>query len=202
MFTGIIETLGKVIILKKENTNLHIVIESSLNSELKIDQSINHNGVCLTITSIDGNTYTVTAIEETLNKTNLNSIQTGSLINLERSLKLNDRLDGHMVQGHVDTTAELIQVENKDGSYLLAFSIDKKYRELIVEKGSICLNGVSLTIVAVDLPGGNKNSVLFSVAIIPYTWDNTNLQYLKKGDKVNVEFDIVGKYVRRMMSSN
>ncbi len=204
MFTGIIETLGKVIFLRKENTNLHIVVESALAPELKIDQSICHNGVCLTVVNIEGTTYTITAIEETLNKTNLRNLEIGSAINIERSLKLNDRLDGHMVQGHVDTTAQLINIDNKNGSYQLTFSVKDEFKELIVEKGAICLNGISLTIVNVDIESSNtaKGSDLFSVAIIPYTWENTNLSLLKINDIVNVEFDVVGKYVRRMMKAD
>jgi len=194
MFTGIIETLGEVTDLRLEKNNLHITLRSSISPELKIDQSISHNGVCLTVVSVDGDNYTVTAVDETLSRSNLGKLKTGDHVNLERSLKAGDRLDGHMVQGHVDTTAKLISAENKEGSYLVSFSFDTQCAKYIVEKGSVCVNGISLTVV-------DANSDSFSVAIIPYTWEHTNLQSLKTGDPVNVEFDVIGKYVERMLSN-
>ncbi|MBP9222006.1 MAG: riboflavin synthase [Chitinophagales bacterium] len=192
MFTGIIETTGKVISLQKEGSNLHITIQSSISDQLSIDQSVSHNGVCLTVVKTDGLTHTVTAIQETLLKSNLQSLAENSTVNLERCLKIGDRLDGHMVQGHVDTTAQLINKKEEQGSYMLTFIINEDHKNLIVEKGSICLNGISLTLVDV---GNDK----FSVAIIPYTWQNTNLQNLNIGDNVNIEFDVIGKYVNRIM---
>ena len=195
MFTGIIETTGKVISLQNEGSNLHITIQSSISDQLSIDQSVSHNGVCLTVVKIDADTHTVTAIQETLLKSNLRSLAENSIINLERCLKIGDRLDGHMVQGHVDTTAQLINIKEEQGSYLLTFIINEVYKNLIVEKGSICLNGISLTLVDV---GNDK----FSVAIIPYTWQNTNLQQLNIGDNVNIEFDVIGKYVNRILGNS
>ncbi len=197
MFTGIIETLGKVISLKKEGTNLHITISSPIASELKIDQSIAHNGVCLTVVNIlqSTNTYTVTAIQETISKTNLGSLKEGDLINLERCLKIGDRLDGHMVQGHVDTIATCKKIEDQNGSHVFTFEYNSSENKLIVEKGSVCINGVSLTVV-------NAQQKQFSVAIIPYTFEHTTFNKVKAGDTVNIEFDIIGKYVARMISTN
>ena len=192
MFTGIIETTGKVISLQKEGSNLHITIQSSISDQLSIDQSVSHNGVCLTVVKTAGNSHMVTAIQETLIKSNLATLAENSVVNLERCLKIGDRLDGHMVQGHVDTTAQLINLKEEQGSYMLTFIINEDHKNLIVEKGSICLNGISLTLVDV---GNDK----FSVAIIPYTWQNTNLQNLNIGDNVNIEFDVIGKYVNRIM---
>ena len=192
MFTGIIETTGKVISLQYEGSNLHISIQSSISGQLSVDQSVSHNGVCLTVVKIVGNTHTVTAIQETLLKSNLGSLSENSIINLERCLKIGDRLDGHMVQGHVDTTAQLINIKEEQGSYLLTFMINQDHKNLIVEKGSICINGISLTLI-------NVENDKFSVAIIPYTWQNTNLQTINIGDNVNIEFDIIGKYVSRIM---
>ncbi|MBK7443758.1 MAG: riboflavin synthase [Bacteroidetes bacterium] len=191
MFTGIIETLGTVVALQQEGGNLHVVVESAIGSELKIDQSVAHNGVCLTVVKVEGNRHTVTAIDETLQKSNLGNLQTGDKINLERCLKIGDRLDGHMVQGHVDGKATLKNIIEQDGSFILQFETDIQFRNLIVEKGSICLNGISLTLLQV---GENT----FSVAIIPYTWEHTNLKWLTVNQTVNVEFDIIGKYVNRM----
>ena len=222
MFTGIIETTGKVISLHRDENNLHITVQSNISNELKIDQSISHNGVCLTVVKVDGDLHTVTAVEETLLKSNLGRLNIGDEINLERCLKIGDRLDGHMVQGHVDTTAELITIENKQGSYLLRFSFPSGFSKYVVEKGSISVNGISLTVVDVvgeesnhgsennkvvggdtnhgtQADGVTTNRNLFSVAIIPYTWEHTNLQKLKIGDAVNIEFDVIGKYVERMM---
>jgi len=191
MFTGIIETLGTVVALQQEGGNLHVVVESAIGSELKIDQSVAHNGVCLTVVKVEGNRHTVTAIDETLQKSNLGNLQTGDKINLERCLKIGDRLDGHMVQGHVDGKATLKNIIEQDGSFILQFETDIQFRNLIVEKGSICLNGISLTLLQV---GENT----FSVAIIPYTWEHTNLKWLTVNNTVNIEFDIIGKYVNRM----
>ena len=191
MFTGIIETLGTVVALQQEGGNLHVVVESAIGSELKIDQSVAHNGVCLTVVKVEGNKHTVTAIDETLQKSNLGNLQTGDKINLERCLKIGDRLDGHMVQGHVDGKATLKNIIEQDGSFILQFETDIQFRNLIVEKGSICLNGISLTLLQV---GENT----FSVAIIPYTWEHTNLKWLTVNNTVNIEFDIIGKYVNRM----
>lgn len=188
MFTGIIEALGEVAELRKEKENLHLTIKSALAPELQIDQSIAHNGICLTVVSLDEASYTVTAIQETISKTNIGHIKKGDQINLERCLMVNSRLDGHMVQGHVDTTLEVIDVTEASGSWYFTFELPAEKRNLIVEKGSVCINGVSLTVVA---PTDNT----FSVAIIPYTYEHTNFQHIKKGDRVNVEFDIIGKYL-------
>jgi riboflavin synthase len=192
MFTGIIETLGVVKDLKPDQDNLHITIESSISSELKIDQSVAHNGVCLTVVACDDSSHTVTAISETLLKTNLNSLKVGSLTNLERCMQINGRLDGHIVQGHVDQTAECIVLKELNGSWEYTFRYDPLPGNVTVEKGSICVNGISLTVV-------NSKDDQFSVAIIPYTYEHTNLQQVKPGDFVNLEFDIIGKYVARLM---
>lgn len=192
MFTGIIETLGVVKELQQDQGNLHITIESPISSELKIDQSVAHNGVCLTVIALDGNTHTVTAIEETLSKTSLGRLEVGSLINLERCMQMNGRLDGHIVQGHVDQTAECIDWIERDGSWEYTFKYDPSLGNVTVEKGSICVNGISLTVV-------NSKDDSFSVAIIPYTYEHTNLQQVNPGDLVNLEFDIIGKYVARLM---
>lgn len=192
MFTGIIETLGKVTKLENEGGNLHISITSEITHELKIDQSVSHNGVCLTVVAMDNNSYTVTAIEETLNKTSLGELQVGDVINLERAMKLGARLDGHIVQGHVDQTANCILVEQKDGSWIYSFAYDSSLNNVTIEKGSITVDGVSLTVV-----DSKKDS--FSVAIIPYTHEHTRFHSYKVGTKVNLEFDVVGKYVARLM---
>ncbi len=191
MFTGIIEDLGKVTQLVKDQDNLHITILSSFTNELKIDQSIAHNGVCLTVVNINKDEYTVTAIKETLEKTNLSQLKIKDEINLERCLKVGERLDGHMVQGHVDQTATCIKMENENGSTLFTFEYESK-ENIIVEKGSICVNGISLTVI-------NSTLNQFSVAIIPYTLKHTNLKYIKTGDSVNLEFDILGKYIAKLM---
>lgn len=192
MFTGIIETLGKVTHLAQEQENLHITVASSISKELKIDQSVAHNGVCLTVVECDDKTHTVTAIYETLQKTNLNKLGLGSLVNLERCMQMNSRLDGHIVQGHVDQTAKCLSVEEQDGSWLYTFCYDETLGNVTVEKGSVCVNGISLTVV-------NSLKGQFSVAIIPYTFENTNLQQVGEGTIVNIEFDIIGKYVARLM---
>ncbi|MBO0330841.1 riboflavin synthase [[Muricauda] lutisoli] len=192
MFTGIIETLGKVEKLEKEGGNLHITVASDITSELKIDQSVSHNGVCLTVVSINGDNYTVTAIEETLNKTNLGDLELGDEVNLERAMVLGARLDGHIVQGHVDQTAVCKSVEEKDGSWSYTFGYDPELNNVTIEKGSITVDGVSLTVV-----DSQKDS--FSVAIIPYTYEHTRFHTYKTGTKVNLEFDVVGKYVSRLL---
>ena len=192
MFTGIIETLGKVEKLEKDGGNLNITIASDITSELKIDQSVAHNGVCLTVVSLDGDSYTVTAIEETLNKTNLDDLELGDEVNLERAMVLGARLDGHIVQGHVDQTAVCKSVEEKDGSWIYGFEYDPKLNNVTIEKGSITVDGVSLTVV-------DSQKTSFSVAIIPYTHEHTRFHTYKAGTKLNLEFDVVGKYVARLM---
>lgn len=190
MFTGIIENLAKIISINKSKSNLDITLSSSLTSEFKIDQSISHNGICLTIVNIDGNNYTVTAIEETINKTTINSWKKGDSVNLERAMKLGDRLDGHMIQGHIDQIGTCVDVTTKDGSWEYAIQYEKS-ENLTVEKGSIAVNGVSLTVI-----DSKTNS--FKVAIIPYTYEHTNFKTLRKGDLINLEFDILGKYLYKM----
>lgn len=190
MFTGIIETTGLVKELEKNGSNVSFWIESSIAHELKIDQSVSHNGVCLTVEAIAGNKYKVTAIEETLLKTNFCLLQVNNLINLERSMRLNERLDGHLVQGHVDCTGKCIAIEKKEGSWEYSFIIYPEFSPLIVEKGSIALNGISLTIF-------NITQTSFTIAIIPYTFEHTNINQLKIEDMVNIEFDVIGKYVQR-----
>lgn len=192
MFTGIIESVGFVKNLEQEKENLHITIESNFTSELKIDQSIAHNGVCLTIVNIDGKKYTVTAIKETLDKSNLKYVAIGDEINLERAMILGARLDGHIVQGHVDQTAICTNITEENGSWMFDFEYDNTYNNITIEKGSITVNGVSLTVV-----NSKKNS--FSVAIIPYTYEFTNFHTFKKGTVVNLEFDVIGKYVARLL---
>ncbi len=192
MFTGIIETLGTVSDLKHEQGNLHITVESGISNELKIDQSVAHNGVCLTVIAVADGKHTVTAIEETLNKTSLGHLKLNEPVNLERCMQLNARLDGHIVQGHVDQTAICSGYKELDGSWLYTFTYDQSQGNVTVEKGSICVNGISLTVV---------NSLInsFSVAIIPYTYEHTNLHNVREGSVVNLEFDIIGKYVARLM---
>ena len=192
MFSGIVEFLGIVTSLKKEQSNLQITVKSSFVNELKIDQSISHNGVCLTVVDITGENYTVTAIDETLNKTNLGSLKIGDVINLERCLKLGDRLDGHIVQGHVDQTATCLNAEETNGSWAYTFEYDKSKNNVTVEKGSVCVNGVSLTVV-------NSQENSFSVCIIPYTHEHTNFKHIQKGTVVNLEFDILGKYISKLI---
>jgi len=192
MFTGIIETLGKVTGLQRDQGNLNITIASAIAAELKIDQSVAHNGVCLTVIAQADGQHTVTAIAETLNKSNLGRLKTGDLVNLERCMQMNARLDGHIVQGHVDQTATCTNFKELDGSWEYTFEYDAAPGNVTVEKGSICLNGVSLTVV-------NSKAGSFSVAIIPYTFEHTNLQHVRSGSVVNLEFDIIGKYVARLM---
>jgi len=193
MFTGIIETLGEVQNIVKEGTNIHFTVNSSICAELKIDQSVAHNGVCLTVVGLNENSHIVTAIEETLNKTSLGNLKVGSKVNLERCMQMNARLDGHIVQGHVDQIATCILVNELDGSWEYRFKYDVSLGNVTVEKGSICVNGISLTVV-------NSQADEFSVFIIPYTHEHTNLHEVKVGDTVNLEFDIIGKYVARLMN--
>lgn len=191
MFTGIIETLGKITKIEKEQDNLHITVTSNITSELKIDQSIAHNGICLTVVAIENESYTVTAISETIKKTNIGNWHTGEEVNLERAMKLGDRLDGHIVQGHVDQTAICKNIENENGSWVFTFEYDKSLNNITIEKGSITINGTSLTVV-------NSKENEFSVAIIPYTYEHTNFKHFKIGTIVNLEFDVVGKYVKKI----
>lgn len=192
MFTGIIEEIGVISALKKEGDNLHITVEAKISEELKIDQSVAHNGVCLTVAKRSDTQYTVTAIKETLHRSNLSSLQIGDEVNLERGMKMNARLDGHIVQGHVDQMGECIDIKNEAGSYLFYFEFDPSLNNFTVGKGSITINGVSLTVVDSTKEG-------FGVAIIPYTYENTTFNKLKTGDHVNLEFDVIGKYVARLM---
>lgn len=191
MFTGIIETLGIIKDLKKDNDNLDITVSSVITKELKIDQSVAHNGICLTVVAINNDEYVVTAIRETLEKTNLADWKIGDVINLERGMKLGDRLDGHIVQGHVDQTAICKSIEEANGSWYFTFEYDYTLSNITIEKGSITVNGVSLTVV-------NSKASEFSVAIIPYTFEHTNFKDVKIGTKINLEFDVVGKYVARL----
>jgi len=192
MFTGIIETLGTIIDLRHDQGNLHITVASEIAHELRVDQSVAHNGVCLTVVSLADGLHTVTAITETLNKTNLGELSVGDLVNLERCMQMNARLDGHIVQGHVDQTAVCTSFKEFDGSWEYTFEYDPARGNVTVEKGSICVNGISLTVV-------NSQANSFSVAIIPYTFEHTNLQQVREGSTVNLEFDIIGKYVARLM---
>ena len=194
MFTGIIEAFGTVKSLEKESTNLHITLESDLAKTLKIDQSVAHNGICLTVVACDKETYTVTAIEETLLKSNIGALKVNDLINLERAMKLGDRLDGHMVQGHVDQIATCTQAENKEGSWLYTFTYDSRKGNITIEKGSITVNGVSLTVV-------DSQKDRFSVAIIPYTYEHTNFHTFTPDKIVNLEFDFIGKYITKLYSN-
>ena len=195
MFTGIIEQLGTIENVQTKGSNVTLTISATLTSELKIDQSLSHSGVCLTVETIDNNRYTVTAIEETLKKTSLSKWKIGTVVNLERSLRFDGRLDGHIVQGHVDTVGKCINAITKDGSWEYVISFDEKFASLIIEKGSISLNGISLTIF-------NITNSSFTVAIIPYTYEHTNMHTLQEKDEVNIEFDMIGKYVERMNKVN
>jgi len=193
MFTGIIETLGIIKDLKKDNSNLTITVSSGITHELKIDQSVAHNGVCLTVIAINNGEYTVTAIKETIEKTNLADWKIGDLLNLERAMKLGDRLDGHIVQGHVDQTGICKSIEEANGSWYFTFEYGSNLNNITIEKGSITVNGVSLTVV-------NSKEKEFSVAIIPYTFEHTNFKNVQIGTTINLEFDVVGKYVARLYS--
>jgi riboflavin synthase, alpha subunit len=192
MFTGIVEEIGEVVRLERENANLHLYIRSSFANELKIDQSVAHNGVCLTVVAIEGDTYKVTAIAETLAKTHLGSLKVGDAVNLERGMLLNTRLDGHIVQGHIDQTATCVRIQEEAGSTRFSFEYDASSGNVVIEKGSITVNGVSLTVVDAAIDG-------FGVAVIPYTLAHTNLHLLKVGSVVNIEFDVIGKYVARLL---
>ena len=190
MFTGIIESLGKITDLKVDRGNIDFTIESDISKELKVDQSVSHNGVCLTVTETSNNTHTVTAVKETLDKSSLTNFSVNDLINLERAMKLGERLDGHLVQGHVDGVAKCLGVSVNDGSWIYKFEFDISNEMLLIEKGSICINGVSLTVFDIA-----ENT--FKVTIIPYTYENTSFKTLKEGDIVNIEFDMIGKYLAR-----
>jgi len=191
MFTGIIESMGEIVSLTKEGTNIHIEVKSSITQELKIDQSLAHNGVCLTVVKINNENYVVTAIKETLDKSNIGDLKVGDLVNLERSMKLQQRLDGHIVQGHVDQTGICTSVSELEGSAYFSFKYEDDYSNVTIEKGSITVNGVSLTVV-----DSKKNE--FTVAIIPYTIRHTNFKEFNVGTRVNLEFDVVGKYIKRL----
>ena len=193
MFTGIIETLGEITKLEKGGSNLHITVDAPLTQELKIDQSVAHNGVCLTVVSLEGSTYTVTAIEETLQKTSLGNLKVGDAVNLERAMILGSRLDGHIVQGHVDQTGICTSITEKDGSWFFSFEYDATNGNPTIEKGSITIDGTSLTVV-------DSGSNTFSVAIIPYTYENTRFNSYRIGTVVNLEFDVIGKYVAKLMA--
>lgn len=191
MFTGIVETVGKVVELKTTGSNVDFRVESSISEELQIDQSVSHNGVCLTVTALDANSYWVTAIDETLKKSNLDALSVDDVVNLERCMKADARFDGHIVQGHVDTVATVESVTEQEGSWVFRYKLSNE--GLIVEKGSVCVNGTSLT--CFDI---NEN--MFSVAIIPYTFEHTNFNQLKPTDIVNIEFDIIGKYIHQILN--
>lgn len=193
MFTGIIEAQGKVLEIREEGSNKHFTLTCPFTTDLKIDQSLSHNGVCLTVVGITGDKYSVTAIQETLQKTNLNTLQIGEEVNLERCMAANGRFDGHVVQGHVDQVAVCKEVTDQNGSWLFTFEYDEAAGNITVEKGSICVNGISLTVV-------NSKVNQFSVAIIPYTFEFTNLKHVKPGSTVNLEFDIIGKYVAKLLA--
>jgi len=194
MFTGIIEAQAQVINIQEEGTNKHFTLTCPFVAELKIDQSVAHNGVCLTVVDLQPDNYTVTAIDETLQKTNLNDLTVGDAVNLERCMAANGRFDGHIVQGHVDQTAVCTEVKNQDGSWLFTFEYDPAPGNITVEKGSVCVNGISLTVV-------NSGPSNFSVAIIPYTYEHTNLNTVNPGTRVNLEFDIIGKYIARILAN-
>ena len=191
MFTGIIETLGEVVGLEREQENLHLFIKSKISSALKVDQSVAHNGVCLTVVAIEADVYKVTAIKETIDKTNIGNFALHDLVNLERGMKLGDRLDGHLVQGHVDQTGVCTSVQTQGGSTVFTFSYAAEKGNVTIEKGSITINGVSLTVF-------NSTATTFSVAIIPYTMENTMFKNMEVGTVVNLEFDVIGKYVARL----
>ena len=194
MFTGIIEDLGILKKIEKEEGNINLYFKSKLTQELKIDQSLSHNGVCLTVVSVDNNIYKVTAIKETLDKSNLGELKVNSIVNLERAMKNNARLDGHYVQGHVDQIAKCLNVRETDGSWYYEFEYDNTLNNITIEKGSIAVNGVSLTVVDSKLNG-------FSVAVIPYTYNNTNFKKIQRGDIVNIEFDMIGKYISKLIGN-
>jgi len=192
MFTGIIETFGRVEKIERENSNINFTFSSSISSELKVDQSLSHNGVCLTVVKIIDKNYVVTAIEETLKRTNLGALVLGDMVNLERCMPANGRFDGHIVQGHIDTTAKCIEINNLNGSWVFVFEYEKNKNNITVEKGSVTINGVSLTVV-------NSEENIFSVCIIPFTFEHTNFNKLQLGSIVNLEFDIIGKYLKKLL---
>lgn len=192
MFTGIIEKKGEIVDLKKDKENLHITVKSDISSELKIDQSLSHDGICLTVIDLNNGTHTVTAIKETIDKSNIGQLKINDKVNLERAMQLNARLDGHIVQGHVDQVGKCTDIKEVDGSWVFTFTYDNKLNNLTIEKGSITVNGVSLTVV-----DSKRNS--FSVAIIPFTYENTNFHKIKVNDYVNLEFDVIGKYVAKLL---
>lgn len=194
MFTGITEQLAEIVALKKEVGNLHISLKSAITNELKIDQSVAHNGVCLTVVNIKDDIYTVTAVNETLEKSNLGLLEVGSKVNIERSIQVGDRIDGHMVQGHVDQTAICTDIKEDKGSYIFTFTYEES-DNITVEKGSVCINGVSLTVI-------NSKDNSFSVAIIPYTLEHTNFHTFRVGTVVNIEFDILGKYIAKIVNKD
>lgn len=193
MFTGIIETFGRVEKIERENSNINFTFSSSISSELKVDQSLSHNGVCLTVVKIIDKNYVVTAIEETLKRTNLGALGLGDMVNLERCMPANGRFDGHIVQGHIDTTAKCIEINNLNGSWVFVFEYEKNKNNITVEKGSVTINGVSLTVV-------NSEENIFSVCIIPFTFEHTNFNKLQLGSIVNLEFDIIGKYLSKLLN--
>ena len=190
MFTGIVESLGEIVHINEELDNIHFTVRSEISPELKIDQSLSHSGVCLTVIDIEKNCHTVTAVKETLDKSALKNLKKGDVFNLERAMKMGGRLDGHLVQGHVDDIAKCVEVKMNEGSWIFTFNFNEKFKNLIIEKGSICINGVSLTVFNVT-----NNS--FDVTIIPYTYDNTNFNKINVGDIVNIEYDMIGKYLAR-----
>ena len=192
MFTGIIESVAVVEKVEKKGKNIELKLSSNLSSKLRVDESLSHNGVCLTVTSCDENFYCVTIVDESLKKSNFSNIKVGSEVNLERSLVINGRLDGHIVQGHVDDIGQCIKKVDQENSWLYTFEFSEKYSNLIIEKGSICVNGVSLTCFDVS-------EYKFTVAIIPHTYENTNFKFLKEGEAVNLEFDILGKYIKKIL---
>ena len=193
MFTGIIETFGRVEKTERENSNINFTFSSSITSELKVDQSLSHNGVCLTVVKIIDKNYVVTAIEETLKRTNLGALGLGDMVNLERCMPANGRFDGHIVQGHIDTTAKCIEINNLNGSWVFVFEYEKNKNNITVEKGSVTINGVSLSVV-------NSEENIFSVCIIPFTFEHTNFNKLQLGSIVNLEFDIIGKYLKKLLN--
>ena len=193
MFTGIIETFGRVEKIERENSNINFTFSSSITSELKVDQSLSHNGVCLTVVKIIDKNYVVTAIEETLKRTNLGALGLGDMVNLERCMLANGRFDGHIVQGHIDTTAKCLEINNLNGSWVFVFEYEKNKNNITVEKGSVTINGVSLTVV-------NSEENIFSVCIIPFTFEHTNFNKLQLGSIVNLEFDIIGKYLKKLLN--
>jgi len=195
MFTGIIESLGKIISIEDNGSNKRFVIESSVSAQLKAGDSIAHDGVCLTVEDVGNSTHAVTAVEETLRRSNFGKKKAGDHINLERSMMLNGKIDGHLVQGHVDDVAVCKKIKSKNGSHIFSFAFRKKYAALLIDKGSVCINGVSLTVIK---PSSKK----FAVAIIPFTFETTSFKFLREGDEVNIEFDIIGKYVARMLEES